>query len=99
MPPSVWQPTHLASRIGFTSHSVTNQPPPLADYNPFDHDLALVEALRREGGGWAEDRVRAYGAIQGSATTLRWGAQANQHPPVLRTHDRYGNRADEVEFH
>jgi putative acyl-CoA dehydrogenase len=30
---------------------------------------------------------------------LAWGAQANAHPPVLKTHDRYGNRIDEVEFH
>ena len=30
---------------------------------------------------------------------LRWGFQANENPPKLRTHDRYGNRIDEVEFH
>jgi putative acyl-CoA dehydrogenase len=27
------------------------------------------------------------------------GRQANENPPVLRTHDRFGNRIDEVEFH
>ena len=28
-----------------------------------------------------------------------WGRLANENRPVLRTHDRYGNRIDEVEFH
>ena len=27
------------------------------------------------------------------------GAQANENPPKLRTHDRFGNRVDEAEFH
>ena len=30
---------------------------------------------------------------------IEWGRQANENPPVLRTHDRYGHRIDEVEFH
>ena len=30
---------------------------------------------------------------------MTWGALANEHPPVLHTHDRYGHRRDEVEFH
>src|SRR5205823_9558538 len=28
-----------------------------------------------------------------------WSRLVNEHPPVLRTHDRFGNRIDEVEFH
>jgi hypothetical protein len=43
-------------------------------------------------------RVRAVGALAGGEA-IRWGVQANTNPPVLRTHDRYGNRVDEVEFH
>lgn len=76
-----------------------NQPPPLVDYNVFETDRTLVEAVRREGAGWAEDRLLRFGAITGSERVARWGFQANENPPVLKTHDRYGNRIDEVEFH
>ena len=30
---------------------------------------------------------------------LEWGRLANENPPKLRTHDRFGARIDEVEFH
>ena len=62
-------------------------------------DAALVEALRREGADWAEDEARELGALCGLPQTIRWGVEANQNPPKLRTHDRFGNRIDEVEFH
>ena len=81
-----------------TTHEVTNQPPPLEGYNLFDHDRALCEALDREGGVWALERVRRFGERIGGEP-LRWGEQANRNVPVLRTHDRYGHRIDEVEFH
>jgi putative acyl-CoA dehydrogenase len=80
------------------THEVLNQPPPLRDYNPFDCDRALGEALQREGGGWARESARQIGAIAGGAA-IDWGVQANAYPPVLRTHDRYGHRIDEVEYH
>ena len=80
------------------THEVFNQPPPLEDYNPFDADRPLVEALRREGAEWAEGRARELGAICGSHQTIRWGFEANEHKPELHTHDRYGHRIDEVEF-
>ena len=80
------------------THEVLNQPPPLRGYNVFECDRALGEALEREGGGWAADRVRQLGAVAGGEA-IDWGVQANACPPVLRTHDRYGHRIDEVEFH
>jgi putative acyl-CoA dehydrogenase len=80
------------------THEVTNQPPPLVGYNVFEQDRPLTEALEREGGGWAADRARAVGELAGG-DAIEWGRQANENPPVLRTHDRYGNRIDEVEFH
>jgi putative acyl-CoA dehydrogenase len=85
-------------RRSSATHEVFNQPPPLEDYNPFDADEPLREALRREGAGWAEDRARELGAICGSRQTIRWGFEANERKPELHTHDRYGNRIDEVEF-
>ena len=81
------------------THEVTNQALPLQDYNTFEADRVLVEALRREGGEWAADRVREVGAFSGSARAIGWGFEANDYPPRLRTHDRFGQRIDEVEFH
>ena len=78
---------------------VTNQPPPLVNYNLFDADLPLREALEREGGSWAQDMVRELGRLAGTEEAITWGFQANANPPQLRTHDRFGNRIDEVEFH
>lgn len=79
--------------------AVWNQPPPLEDYNLYEQDTSLREALHREGGGWIEPEAPDYGTVLGSAETLRLGELANDYPPVLRTHDRFGNRIDEVELH
>ena len=81
------------------THAVSNQTPPLADWNVFASDRPLVEALRREGAGWAEERAVAFGALAGRAETVAWGFLANENRPVLKTHDRTGQRIDEVEFH
>ncbi len=62
-------------------------------------DPAMLDALRREGAGWAEDGVRELGRLAGSARVQEQGRQANENPPVLRTYDRYGHRIDEAEFH
>src|SRR5262249_41547575 len=80
------------------THEVLNQPPPLVGYNLFEQDETLVDALTREGAAWAEERVRQLGEVAGGAP-LQWAVQANTYPPVLRTHDRYGHRIDEVEYH
>jgi putative acyl-CoA dehydrogenase len=80
------------------THDVKNQVPPLEGYDVFSADVALGEALRREGGGWAEEQARRLGRIAGGEA-LAWGFQANANTPVLRTHDRFGNRIDEVEYH
>jgi putative acyl-CoA dehydrogenase len=80
------------------THEVFNQPPPLADYDVAD-DRALLDALAREDAGWAVGEVRALGQLAGSAQAREWGRLANEHPPRLHTHDRFGNRIDEVEFH
>ncbi len=90
---------HTASHAApFKTHDVTNQPPPLADIDLFSTNVPLVEALRREGGEWVLQRGAALGREVGGEP-LQWGRLANENRPVLRTHDRYGNRIDEVEFH
>ncbi|MFI8519868.1 acyl-CoA dehydrogenase family protein [Streptomyces sp. NPDC085481] len=81
-----------------TTHEVTNQVPPLTGYD-VSADPALLEALRREGAGWAEADVRELGVMAGGLQAQEWGRLAERHSPVLHTHDRYGHRIDEVEFH
>src|ERR1700722_15606759 len=80
------------------THEVFNQPPPLTDYDVAD-DPALLAALDREGAGWALPDVRELGRLAGSEQAREGGPLANENPPRLRTHDRFGNRVDEVEFH
>jgi putative acyl-CoA dehydrogenase len=80
------------------THDVFNQSSALTGYDVAD-DPAMLSALRREGGGWAEEAVRELGRLAGSARITDLGRQANENPPVLHTHDRFGNRVDEVEFH
>src|SRR5215472_11535874 len=79
-------------------HEVTNQPPPLAGYDA-SADSALLSALRREHAGWAEPELRELGRLAGGEQAQDNGRLANEHPPRLHTHDRYGHRVDEVEFH
>ena len=85
-------------RTRLATHAVTNQPPPLADYNAFSSDTALQQALVREGGAWGADRLSVYGELVGGEL-MEIGFQANENPPQLKTFDRYGQRIDEVEFH
>jgi putative acyl-CoA dehydrogenase len=80
------------------THEVTNQAPPLVDYDVAGYPV-LLEALRREGGGWAEPALHELGTRAGSAEAQEWARLVEEHPPALRTHDRYGHRIDEVEFH
>ncbi|HEU5471645.1 MAG TPA: acyl-CoA dehydrogenase family protein [Actinophytocola sp.] len=80
------------------THEVTNQVPPLTGHD-LAADPALLEGLRREGAGWVEDDLHELGRLAGGERAQDWGRQAHAYPPVLRTHDRYGNRIDEVEFH
>ena len=80
------------------THEVFNQPPPLTGHDVAD-DPVLLEALAREGASWALSSIRDLGRLAGSEQAQEWGRQANENPPRLHTHDRYGNRIDEVEFH
>ena len=78
------------------NHEVLNQPPPLVDYNLFSTDRALRTAVTREGAGWACAELEGFGRLVGTAEAIEWASLANENPPVLHTHDRYGHRRDEV---
>src|SRR3954466_2932188 len=89
---------HTQTRESRATHEVTNQPPPFEDENLFELDLALQEGLAREGGAWGVDRARDLGAVAGSAEAIQHGRRANTNLPILKTHDRYGHRVDQVEL-
>ncbi|MGZ4866521.1 MAG: isovaleryl-CoA dehydrogenase [Candidatus Angelobacter sp.] len=76
-----------------------NQVPPLTGYNLFLSDRTLAQAVEREGAGWASEQITELGRFLGTEEAQRWGFEANENKPVLHTHDRYGNRRDEVIFH
>jgi len=80
------------------THDVLNQAPPIVPYNVFEADAVLGEAVEREGGGWGVDRLHETGELAGSAEALGHSERAERNEPILRTHDRYGRRIDEVEL-
>ncbi|MER7170276.1 acyl-CoA dehydrogenase family protein [Streptomyces mesophilus] len=84
-------------------HTVTNQAEPLVGYDVFAADRALAEGVERhlpEGlRASVREELSELGRAAGSTQAQEWGVQADRNPPRLRTHDRYGHRIDEVEFH
>ena len=86
-------------RVAIATHEVRNQPPPLHDYDLAAAEPILLEALARDGAGWAEDGLTAFGKRVASAEVYEWGFLADRYHPTLRTHDRFGNRIDQVDFH
>ncbi|MCD2185986.1 acyl-CoA dehydrogenase family protein [Actinomycetospora soli] len=79
------------------THVVTNQAPDLVGFDAAA-DPPLLEALEREGAGWALDELHETGRRVGSAEVRAWADAAHRNEPVLRTHDRIGNRIDEVDY-
>ncbi len=88
-----------AEPAAHATHTVFNQSTPLENLNLYETDRPLQEAVRREGAGWAEERISALGEICGEPDTLLAGRDANEFPPRLKAFDRFGHRIDEVEFH
>ncbi len=81
------------------THEVLNQPPPLVGHDPVAGDAALAEACVRHADRATLESLADLGRLAGSEQAQEWGRLANENPPRLRTHDRYGHRVDEVEFH
>ncbi|MBV9417688.1 MAG: acyl-CoA dehydrogenase family protein, partial [Solirubrobacterales bacterium] len=88
----------MHTEIDDPARAVLNQAPPLRPVNLFELDVALQEGLAREGGGWGVDRAREAGAVAGSVDALEHCLRAERNVPILHTHDRYGNRIDQVEL-
>ena len=81
------------------THEVANQPPPLADYDAWSRDAWLRAAVGRGGVADLDERAVALGRFVGSAEAREHARLANRNAPILRTHDRFGHRVDEVEYH
>ena len=85
--------------FGYSTHEVLNQPPPLADYDAFGSDPVLQKIVAVFDAAWAHERLHEAGCAVGSAHVQELARQANRHVPELRTHDRFGNRVDRIDFH
>ncbi len=81
------------------THEVFNQPTPLADIDLYAGNRALQDALKFNAPGLDTAPLAQLGCLAGSAEMQRHARLANVHLPELRTHDRFGHRLDEVEFH
>jgi len=81
------------------THHVQNQPPFLEKWNLYVSDPVLRSMVDRYEAGWADEALTAFGSRVGSPEVQEWGRLANTYPPILRTHDLYGHRIDEVEYH
>ena len=80
------------------ARDVLNQPPPLQPIDLLQSDLALAEALSREGGEWGIEAVQEAGVVAGGAEALEHSRRAERNQPLLLSHDRFGRRIDEVEL-
>ncbi|RUO73790.1 isovaleryl-CoA dehydrogenase [Pseudidiomarina sediminum] len=81
------------------THQVENQPPALENYNLYAADQALQDAVQREGAAWAAQDITRFGAECGRADRIALGFAANANKPQLVTHDRFGQRVDQIDFH
>ena len=81
------------------THEIHNVSRELVNYNMYLQDVALQEALHREGGTLAEQELIEFGSLTGSADYLELGHLANKYPPEFDTHDRFGHRVDLAKFH
>lgn len=81
------------------THEVTNQVHTLQDYNLYRADRALVDAVQREGAAAADAELAQFGELCGRSEIIEWGFQANEQSPTFRSHNRQGQRTDEVSFH
>lgn len=82
----------------YSTHKVLNQARPATGFNAFSGDVVLREAIQREA-PWAADRCAALGAVAGDENVQELARLANRHLPELKTHDRFGNRIDWIDFH
>lgn len=80
------------------THEVTNQAPPRINIDEFGANRPLVDGVARFDADWALGELRDVGLLVGTEEFQRDAEMANTNAPVLRTHDKWGNRSDEVDY-
>ncbi|GGW77942.1 acyl-CoA dehydrogenase family protein [Alteromonas halophila] len=80
------------------THEVVNQPAPLENYNAYDADTILQYWVNKFGGGWGDEQLSRFGESVGGPL-LAAGFEANKHLPEFQSHDRFGHRIDQVNYH
>ncbi|WKB53277.1 isovaleryl-CoA dehydrogenase [Eleftheria terrae] len=82
-----------------TTHEVFNQSSPLCGYNLYASHRPLRDALAFHLPGHDDSRLQALGETLGRPEMQAHARLANLHGPQLHSHDRWGRRIDQVEFH
>ena len=78
------------------THQVLNQPPEFTA-NLYTSDKALRQTVSTFGGDWASAQLDDYGQFAVDVLAHE-SVRANVNKPRLQTHDRYGNRINQVDF-
>lgn len=81
------------------THQVTNQAPPLENYDMFQSDSALKEWVEKLDGAWGCESINSLAKVLGQDSWIKRGFQANENLPKFHSHDRFGNRQDLIEYH
>ena len=89
----------LRPRAALATHEVFNMPPHAGDRDLWAENPALGEGVRREGAGWAEERLAGFARAVGRAEVAEKARQADRHGPELLAFDRYGMRIDRIDYH
>ena len=98
-PTSLQYAAWATSQVKTPSADSANQPPPLVGFNAWSGDRILRDAVEREGGGWIAARAKPDGRARRQRAHADARGASEPHAPELRTHDRFGNRIDSVEYH
>ena len=90
---------HLRPIKQLPTHEVENMPPYMGNQDLWKNDKNLREAVKREGAGWAEKNLSAFGHLMGCTEMFDHAEKANKNPPELKAFDQYGNRINYVDYH
>ncbi|HEU5294447.1 MAG TPA: isovaleryl-CoA dehydrogenase [Burkholderiaceae bacterium] len=85
--------------MSHVTHEVINQSTPLLDVNLFDSDRGLRDAVCFNAPQLGTRALSTLGAEAGAADAVAHARLANVHTPELHSHDRFGHRIDQIEFH
>ena len=90
---------HLRPIKQLPTHEVENMPPYMGNQDLWKNDKNLRDAVNREGAGWAEKNLSAFGHLMGRTEMFDHAEKANKNPPELKAFDQYGNRINYVDYH